>query len=115
MAQQEILRGVAHAAVAVQGEGTLGLALLGDRACADIGHVLGGSVQCTRVLLDTLCKHNPVALLGLGGGIGLDRKDEIIGLFGAGVVRAGLDALLGLERGQSFGNSHGMVSFQNLG
>lgn len=106
MGEQEILRGVAHAAVAVQGEGALGLALLGDSARADIGRVLGGSVQGTGVLLDTLSKHDPVALLGLGGGIGLDRKDEIIGLFGAGVVRAGHDALLGLERGQGFGNSH---------
>ena len=99
MGEQEILRGVAHAAVAVQGEGALGLALLGNSACADIGHVLGGSIQGTGVLLDTLCKHDPVALLGLGDGIGLNCKDEIIGLFGAGVVRAGHDALLGLERG----------------
>ena len=115
MGEQEILRRVAHAAVSVQGEGALGLTLLGDSTCADIGHVLGGSIQGTGVLLDTLCKHDPVALLGLGGGISLDGKDEVIGLFGAGVVRAGHDALLGLERGQGFGNSHRMVSFQSLG
>ena len=110
MTQKEILCGVADVAVAVDGESTLRLALLGHGG-ADVLGVFGGGVQGTGVLLDALRKHDPVAHLGLGSAVGLHGEDEIIRPLNADVIGAGLDAFFGLDLGQGFRNFHGLSPF----
>nr|DAJ98296.1 MAG TPA: hypothetical protein [Caudoviricetes sp.] len=106
VAQDKILKGVTHTAVAVDRQGALYAALGGNRAGADEGIVRGSGVQGTGVLLDVIGADDPLGLFGLGRLVGLDGKDEVIGFLDALVVGAGGDALLGCQLREGLSNGH---------
>ena len=95
MAQHKILKSIAHAAVAVDSEGALGAGLFGDVAGADVLGILGGGVQGAGMLLHMVGADDPLAFLGLGGFVGLERQHKIVGRLNSGIGRAGRDAGLG--------------------
>nr|DAZ54431.1 MAG TPA: hypothetical protein [Caudoviricetes sp.] len=111
VAQHKILKRVAYAAVAVDSKGALGAGLGGDGTGADERLVRGGSIQGAGVLLHVVGADDPCGFFGLLGFISLNGEDEVVGVLLACIVGAGLDVLLGLERGQSFGNSHRLSPF----
>nr|DAM12011.1 MAG TPA: hypothetical protein [Caudoviricetes sp.] len=105
--EQKVLKGVAHIAVALNGEGALGAALGGDRAGADVGVVRGGGVQCAAVLPHMVGTDHPVFHVGLAG-LGLDGQQEVVGGLDAGIVGAGSEA----RQLDGFGNGHRKNSFR---